>query len=150
MKKLKLNKVNKRRYKGTVYVLRIRLKSGEVVHKIGMTTRKVQSRIAELVVDYYMKYGYIPMVEVVRKEKSRWYVEVEQLLLSKSEHWKYEASKQIDGVTEYRKGMNEKLVCEWYDGLIVKEDWPEGKDNAKEWKIQAVGLNDMDPVNYGG
>jgi len=145
MKRYNKNGVPKRRRaKGIVYVIQLRLRSGELVWKIGHTTRQLLSRIQELVGDYYLRFGYIPRVDVVRSTKTRHYVEVERWLLEKSKKWQYSSSQKVEGITEMRIDVDRGELLDWYDTGIARETWEESK--AKPIAVVTeVSMNDIIP-----
>jgi len=110
-----------------------------------MTTRKLLWRIQEIIASYYYNYGYIPKVTPIRQGKSKYYIEMESELLKKSEHWKYNSTKKIEGVTEFRTGVNTKELINWYDGMITRELWAEHKAVTVNVP-KMVSVDELEPI----
>lgn len=88
---------------GTVYVLKVLLDSGEIIHKIGYTTRGLNSRLLENALSLYNVLGYIPRISVRHEMTTRYYREIESYLLRELRSYRYEWCTEFNGCTEYIK-----------------------------------------------
>jgi len=135
----------KRKQYGLVYLLKLNMR-GQIVYKIGYTSRRIYQRVAELTIDVYKKMGYFPSVEVLRTDKTRFHVEMERELLEQTKQWQYTSDIQIEGITEYRTGCDENQLIQMYIELSTRQVWPE--HNAKPLPPPPQSINDMDPISY--
>lgn len=100
---------------GTVYIIKMVLDCGTTVYKIGITTRAVEDRLAELVIDMFKKIRYIPRTSLKRFSKSSNYRHVELELLEMFKEHKYEWYRTFGGCNEFICGVEEELLLEEYD-----------------------------------
>ncbi len=103
---------------GIVYVIRMELDSGEVVYKVGITTRKIEDRLAEILIGVFKYLRYVPRTSVRRFSKSERYEWVERELLDRYADKKYEWGFSFGGSTEFVCGVEEEELLEVYDSLM--------------------------------
>ena len=115
----KVRKTRVKKIDGIVYLIKMELDTGEIVYKIGMTTRNsVGDRLGEVVVGFFMKYRYIPRTTDKKYTRFPNYLEVEKLLHKHYETVNYKFDKKFSGSTEFFKIEDEKELIKKYMSLL--------------------------------
>ena len=113
-----------RRSKGRVYLLKFLLPDGIILHKIGITKRRLKTRILEIVDSFYDVYKFIPQVEVIRglEKSSRCYnyFKVEADILASFNKYKVDwtqvkSKRRISGASEFRRDLSTDTIEKVYD-----------------------------------
>ena len=114
---------------GIVYLLYMWVDDLMVV-KIGVTTRKVEERVVEILTSYWQQYRVFPKLYPKRFKKTSEILSKEQMLHEYFRDKQYEFEKKFDGSTEYFVIDDEEEL------LRVYADCLEGVDiNGEEYKI---------------
>lgn len=109
--------------KGIVYILKMMLGDREdptVVYKIGVTTRKIEERVLELVVSHFKIHRWFPQVVPRKFTRTTCYYEIEKELHDLYEGYRYNASEKIDGYTELFVGIDEEELISKYNEIMDK------------------------------
>lgn len=104
---------------GTVYLLELDV-DGKRVLKIGITTRKVEDRVVEILTSYWHQYREFPYCRPKRFRKTTDYFEKEQMLLKYFEKCKYESEKKFGGCQELIDVPLETVV-DMYERVLTGE-----------------------------
>lgn len=94
----KLN-YNEVKDKGIVYVLQLDMEDKQLV-KIGITTRKVEDRVSDILVAIWKRYKIFPRCYVARYSKIDNYLGMEAFLHEYFKEFKYECEYKWGGSTE--------------------------------------------------
>lgn len=116
----KRKKATGRRLYGTVYLIRIDLDDGRVIHKVGYSTRVLLNRVLENAAALQGMLGFIPRMEVVAEVKTRYYSEVERWILDKFVSGRCEFERVFNGSSEYFDTDGEVLIAA-YDEIRGNE-----------------------------
>lgn len=103
-----------------LYILEIDLDDKKVI-KIGVTSRKIEDRVCEIVTSIFKTYRYFPKVYPKRFRKVEDNLDKEQFLLKYLEEYKYVSDNSFGGHTELVM-MDLDLVADLYDRLERGED----------------------------
>lgn len=117
---------------GIVYILQMWLDE-EMVVKIGVTGRRIEERVVEILVSYYHQYRVFPKLYPKRFRKTDRPMEKEQALHRYFADKKYRFGKKFSGSSEYFAGIDENEL------LRVYEDCMNGVDiNGSEYESGLV------------
>lgn len=108
-------KANLKLEEGIVYIIKMVLDDGMVVYKIGVTKRKIEDRLAEIVIEIFKKLRYIPRTSLKRFQKSTAYEGIEAELLELYSIYKYEWNIVFSGHTEFICDIDEEELLAEYD-----------------------------------
>ncbi len=131
------------------YVLKFRDIDGQVFWKIGITTRRIGDRIAEIVMSMFQVLRYIPMTKAKKFSSSPGYEKIELAMHKKYKKNKYRMPDGISGKTEYFRFDTEEEELEMLDhyaDLIEQYKTyvvPETKASATVCSI--IGINYIEP-----
>lgn len=101
---------------GIVYVLEIRLED-ETVVKVGMTTGKVEHRVADILTEMWKRYRYFPWCKVHRFTKTSDPIEKEAEIHHQLKDYSYSMQHSFGGCTEFFK-VDLEVVKKVYDGVV--------------------------------
>ena len=104
--------------KGIVYILLFELEGKSLV-KIGVTTRSIEERVTEILVEIFSKYREFPYCKPKRFTKSNDIFGKEKELHELFKEHKYKTSKKFGGYTEFFDVDVDKVILE-YDKIIKK------------------------------
>jgi hypothetical protein len=115
----KAGKVTKKNNEyGRVYVLRITLKCGTVVHKVGMTNSdRSTDRMFEILRSFFNVYRYSPKCELRKDKKVLVPLLVEKHLHELLAEWSYKFDKSFDGSTEFFHELDESVLLDYLDNF---------------------------------
>jgi hypothetical protein len=117
--------------KGILYVLLFELE-GKTLVKIGVTTRSIEERVAEILVSMFTKYRMFPYCYPKRFRTTEDIFGKEKKLHKMFEEHKHVTSKKFSGYTEFFDVDVDEVVKE-YDKLIkVKKYIPKNKKKKKK------------------
>lgn len=111
-------KANFKLEEGIVYIIKMVLDDGTVIYKIGVTKRKIEDRLAEIVIDIFKKLRYIPRTSLKRFQKSTAYEHIEAELLELYSIYKYKWDITFGGCTEFIYDVDEEELLAEYDKRI--------------------------------
>ncbi len=153
-----------RKRKCRVYLLRVTLRN-EILYKIGITCRRLNTRVIEIADSFLKANGYVPMIEVLRGDKpsSRCfnYFGVESHLLWMYKMQKVSWVKKFSGSSEFRrldtrKSQNEEKLLSDYDKTMkelgahvttIDDDLSDIKDDvSNEGRLENVV--EVGPVSW--
>jgi len=103
---------------GRLYVLKIILKNGQIVHKVGMckSSRSID-RMMEIVYSFFKVYRYIPHTELRRDKKVLVPLQVEQHIHRLLKDYKYVFDKKFGGSTEFFIDLDEEVLLDYLDNF---------------------------------
>lgn len=110
----------------TLYLLEIEVE-GELVQKIGITTRNVEDRCLEILGSYFKKHRLFPYLRPKRYRKVDDAYEKEQALLKMFEEYRFTPEKPFGGCTELVK-VDLEILVEEYEKMIegiemILDEW---------------------------
>ena len=134
----KKNGLKKKSEFGRVYILKITLNCGKVVHKVGMThSDRATDRMFEVLRSFFNTYRYVPECELRRDKKVRIPLLVEKHFHMILDEWSYTPEKSFDGSTEFFHNLDEETVIEYLDNFKYNDLW-KGKTEMKESDHEAI------------
>ena len=99
---------------GRVYVIRLVLKDGTVIHKIGMThSDRSTDRMMEILRSWFMKYRYVPYAELRLDKKTEVPALLEKHMHELLAEWKWIPDQLVDGAQEMFQHLNEEEVLDY-------------------------------------
>ncbi len=101
---------------GIVYVVCFNIDGKDLI-KIGVTTRKIEDRVAEILVSIFKKYREFPYCRPKRFKKTTDIFEKEATLHKHFEKYKYAPEKKFSGSTEFFDVPLEEVV-DAYENLL--------------------------------
>jgi hypothetical protein len=116
----KAGKVSKKKIPkyGRVFVFKITLKCGKVVHKVGMThSDRATDRMFEVLRSFFNNYRYSPICELRRDKKVLIPLLVEKHLHELLDEWAYRFDKSFDGSTEFFYELDESVLLDYLDNF---------------------------------
>lgn len=133
---------------GTVYVLQMWI-DDEMVVKIGITGRRIEERVVEILVSYYHQYRVFPKLYPKRFRKVGNPAEKEQALHKYFANRKHSFDKKFSGSSEYFAGIDETELLKVYedclDGVDINDCRYEsrlvesGRDNGMDGAVGGAG-----------
>lgn len=84
---------------GILYILQIRLEDKDLV-KVGVTSRKIEERVCEIVTAVWVKYRYFPQVYTKKFKTVSGYKEKERQMLDRFKGYRYTTQHKFCGYTE--------------------------------------------------
>lgn len=110
---------------GILYVVCFTLEGKDLV-KIGITTRKIEDRVSEILVSIFKKYREFPYCRPKRFKTTTEIFEKEALLHEHFKDYKYIPSKKFSGSTEFFD-IPLDLVVEAYENLLEGKELNESR-----------------------
>ena len=107
---------------GRIYILRVKLKDGEIIHKVGMTntTNRSVDRMMEILRSFFNTYRYIPQTQLIRDRKFKIPFIVEKYIHNILLDYRHKFDKKFSGSTEFFD-INEDVFLEWFDNFTYIE-----------------------------
>ena len=147
-------KVGKRKDKrsefGRLYVIKLVLKDGTEVHKIGMcNSDRSTDRMMEILRSFFMVYRYVPYAELRRDKKVRIPYIVESYIHRLLKEYRYKFDKKFNGNSEAFE-IDEDSFLEYLDSFRY-EEMLEGEtkmDTDRYNKIKRAIQLDKDPDTF--
>lgn len=102
---------------GIVYVLYMWV-DDEMVIKIGVTGRRIEERVVEILVSYYHQYRVFPKLYPKRFRKTNKPMEKEQALHKYFADSKHRFDKKFSGSSEYFAGIDEAELMKVYEDCM--------------------------------
>ena len=150
----KRTKVGKRKDKrsefGRLYVIKLVLKDGTEVHKIGMcNSDRSTDRMMEILRSFFMVYRYVPYAELRRDKKVRIPYVVETHIHRLLKEYRYRFDKKFSGSNEAFE-IDEDSFLEYLDAFRYEEllDGQTKMDSDRYAKIKKAIILDKDPTAY--
>lgn len=108
----------RRNVEGRVYVLRVVLDDGTVLHKVGMcnSSRSVD-RMMEVLRGFFNCYRYVPRCELRRDKAFPVPLLVEKHLHEQMEELSYTFDKKFGGSTEFFQDVDEEVLLDYIDNF---------------------------------
>lgn len=103
---------------GILYVLLFEIEGKQLV-KIGVTSRKMEDRVLEIILAIFQKYRVFPSCNPRRFTRTEDYVSKEKKLHKMFKEYNYRPSKKFGGYTEFFDVPVDKVVAA-YDELVKK------------------------------
>ena len=103
-----------------LYLLEIMVGDLQVI-KIGVTCRKIEDRVCEILTSFFKSYRYFPYLRPKRFRKTTDVYEKEAKLLEHFKEYKYEPDSRFSGSTELISGVDLDVVVEEYERLLNDE-----------------------------
>ncbi len=113
--------INKENKEGRVYVFRITLSCGKIIHKLGMThSDRATDRMFEVLRSFFQVHRYSPKCELKRDKKVLIPRLVEKHMHSLLDEWKYTSNKPSDGSTEFFHNLDEDTLLDYLDNFTYE------------------------------
>lgn len=106
--------------KSKLYIMRFCI-DGSIIHKVGVTTRKPEERLVEILLSFYKAHRYIPKCDIKRFKEVDDVFGKESMLHSTLKEYKYSAEKKFSGCTEMFINIDEFTLLELYDRCVAGE-----------------------------
>lgn len=106
---------------GKLYVMRFWLDDEEIVYKVGVTTRKPEDRLMDILLSYYKGNRYVPRCDIKRFRTVDDVFGKEAILLASLQEFRYNSEKKFSGCTEMFQGIDEPSLLELYDRVVAGE-----------------------------
>ena len=106
---------------GILYIMRFDIE-GEMVYKVGLTTRRPAKRLMEILMSFYKVYRYSPRADIKRFRKVTSLRAKEAALLASLKEYKYTAKKKFSGCTEMIVGIDEDVLLDMYKQCIAGKE----------------------------
>ncbi len=104
-----------------VYIMEFEI-DGEVLHKIGITDRKVEDRFMDILKSYHSVYRNIPKCRLLRFKTNKHNNVIEKILHRMFSDYNVEFDKKFNGYTEFfLLGDKIEELLEVYDDIITKK-----------------------------
>jgi hypothetical protein len=145
----KAGKVNKKNNEyGRVYILRITLKCGTVVHKVGMTNSdRSTDRMFEILRSFFNTYRYSPKCELRKDKKVLVPLLVEKHFHEILDEWSYRFDKNFDGHTEFFHDLNESAVIEYLDNFDYRDLLQKTVMKKEHLEAVRIAIDSQTPTN---
>jgi hypothetical protein len=114
---------------GILYILIMEVE-GDTLVKIGVTSRKVEDRVQEILVSIWKKYRYFPWCYIKRYKKVGGHLDKEARLHKIFEEYRYPLEK-VSGGTEFFK-VNPEHIVNTYEAMVKGTLVAEGKEDEIE------------------
>lgn len=108
------------RYEGIVYVLDIEV-DGKRVVKVGLTTKKIEERVVQILASHFKAYRFFPYCRPKRFRRTDNIYDKEQKILKYFADRKYESEIKFDGSTELLDVALDEVV-EVYEKVLRDEE----------------------------
>lgn len=125
---------------GILYLLEIDLDERSII-KIGITNRKIESRVCDILTSIFKSYRYFPKIYPKRFSKVEDNFGKEQMLLSYLSEYKYKSEMPFGGCTELVE-MDLDLAVQVYEkvkngiDLVKNEELCETCNKAKNFEVE--------------
>ena len=106
---------------GILYILYIKIGEEDVV-KIGVTKRKIEERVVEILSSFFLSYRYFPWCYPKRFKKTTNVYAKESMMHQYYKEYSYKTEKRFGGSTEFFIGIEEEELLRTYDKVINGED----------------------------
>ena len=103
---------------GILYVLVVRLDCGTEVYKVGVTKRKIEERVAEILTSFWLSYRYFPYCYPKRFKSTEEVYSKEAKIHKELEEFSYKFDKRFGGHTEFFSGIPLDVLLEKYESVI--------------------------------
>ena len=107
---------------GRVYVFRLVLDDGTVLHKVGKSSGKSsKTRFFSVLDSFYDKYRYSPRSSIRRDKPTLAPFALESHLHKELEEYKYTFEHKFSGYSEFFYGLDESLLLDYIDSIEDKD-----------------------------
>jgi len=113
--------------KQIVYLLDMDIDGTQVI-KIGVTGRKIEDRVVEILTSFFYKYRYFCRLRPKRFRKTTNAYEKEAQLLEHFKEYKYESEHKFSGCTELITGIDLDVVVAEYERVLDGSNEPRKDD----------------------
>lgn len=103
---------------GILYVLVVRLDCGTEVYKVGVTKRKIEERVAEILTSFWRSYRYFPYCYPKKFGATEEVYSKEAKMHKELEEFSYKFDKSFGGHTEFFSGIPLDVLLEKYESVI--------------------------------
>lgn len=103
---------------GILYVLVIKLDCGTEVYKVGVTKRKIEERVAEILTSFWLSYRYFPYCYPKRFKSTEEVYSKEAKMHKELSEFSYKFDKKFGGHTEFFSGVELEKILEIYEDTI--------------------------------
>jgi hypothetical protein len=124
-----------KRETGRIYVIRMELPDGYVVHKIGMTNSdRAVDRMLEILRSWFMRFRFVPYCELRLNMETGYPKEIEKHIHNILSHRQFHPHMKVEGGTEMFIGIDEFRVLHYL--RTFNEDLaPKLKLTDKNYKV---------------
>lgn len=113
-----------------LYILELDI-DNQRVYKIGITTRKIEDRVVEILTSHFAIYRHFPYCRPKRFRKTPNAYEYEQALLKFFKEYKFESYHPFGGSTELIAGINLDYVVQVYEQIMDTGELPKECDESQ-------------------
>jgi hypothetical protein len=106
---------------GIVYILYMTV-DGELTVKIGVTTKKVEERVCQILTSYWKSYRIFPETYPKRFSKTTFPFDKEAALHKYFEKYSHKFDKRFDGFSEFFSGISEEELLQVYKDCLNEVD----------------------------
>jgi len=117
-------------YEGIVYVLDIEV-DGKRVVKVGLTTKKIEERVVQILTSHFKAYRHFPYCRPKRFKRTDDIYDKEQKILKYFAEARYESELKFDGCTELLDVPLDKVVGV-YEKVLKDEDIGEKYEKTED------------------
>ena len=103
---------------GILYILVFRLDDGTEVYKIGVTKRKIQERVVEILASFWISFRYFPYCYPKRFKKTSDVYKKETEMHQLLDEFRFEFDKRFDGSTEFFSGVELDEILDKYEKCL--------------------------------
>lgn len=103
---------------GILYVLIIRLECGKEVYKVGVTKRKIEERVVEILSSFWISYRYFPYCYPKRFKNTSNVYDKETIMHKELAEYKFNFDKVFGGHTEFFSGIELEKLLEIYENTL--------------------------------
>lgn len=122
MIKLKVDKNKEVKDEGILYILYLWIDDVSVVTKIGVTSRKIEERVVEILTSYYHQHRMFPKLYPKRFRKTERVYEKEAMMHKYFENKQHQFEKMFSGSTEFFKDIDEEELLKVYEDCLNGAD----------------------------
>lgn len=128
---------------GRVYVFRIALLDGTILHKVGMcSSARSIDRMMEVLRSFFIAYRYVPMCTLRKDKKTKIPLLLEKHMHEVLDEFSYKFDKKFDGSTEFFKDLDEDVLLDYLKDF---DDYQYlGKQTSLETKYYDLYREEMD------
>lgn len=131
MIKIKTNKSSEFKNEGLLYVLYL-WHEEQLIVKVGVTSRKIEERVVEILTSYYHKYRVFPKLYPKRFRNTTEVYNKEAMMHKYFIDKKHEFDKVFSGSTEFFFGIDEEELLTVYEDAMNGVDINDSSYNYKK------------------
>ena len=115
-----------------LYVIKFWLDSGDIIYKIGYTSKTVEQRLLQILASFLTVHGYSPRAKIVQREIVKGGFAAEQELHRRFNCDRCKQDENISGFSEFFKLDIDKLTVQYWD--VIEHMCTAGVDRSTTYK----------------